>query len=132
MSTPHPLMLTGWIVADLTATLEVIATVLLLAGVIGLGVTVFVWVRNWQQQLGEESSIEAQIESYRNMLNEGLIDPQEFARIEAQLQGRSHDPATGIPAGPPSSTDVRPGPPPAPPRSTDVRPGQPPPADPTP
>ncbi len=122
MSTPHPLILGGWIVADLTATLGVIASVLLLAGVIGLGVAVFVWARKWRQRLGEEPTIEAQIESYRHMLNDGVIDDDEFDRIVAQLQGRPASPSTGIAPGLPPrpadrhSTDLRPGPaPPGPP-----------------
>jgi hypothetical protein len=86
MSTPHPPVLTAWIVADLTATLGVIATILLFVGAVGLGIAVFMWVRKWRQGLAGEPTIEAQIESYRHMLDEGLIDDQEYDHIVAQLQ----------------------------------------------
>jgi hypothetical protein len=133
VSTPHPLILAGWIVADVTATVEVIATVLLTAGAIGLGVAVFVWVRGWRRRLDEEPTIEAHIESYRNMLHEGLIDQAEFERIQGRLEGRADAPTTGIqpgplpqptqptqPTQPPQPTDLQPG---LPPRPTDLRPG---------
>lgn len=105
MSTPHPLILAGWIVADLTVTIEVVATVLLTAGAIGLGVAVFVWARNWRRQQGEEPTIEAQIESYRHMLEQGLIDDDEYDRIVAQLQSPpgTAPPGTAPPASPPPS-----------------------------
>ena len=93
--------------------LQVIATVLMLAGAVGLGVAVFLWARSWRQKLNEEPTIEAQIDSYRTMLNDGLLEQQEFERIVAQLEGRPVDPPTGIRPGlPPRPTDFRPGPPP--------------------
>ena len=99
-------------------TLEVIVTVLLLAGAIGLGVAAFIWARNWRRRLDEEPTIEAQIESYRTMLNEGLIDDEEYDRIVAHLKARSDftpPPGEPRPAGPPPD-----GPPPggAPPGGT--------------
>ena len=104
-------------------TLEVIVTVLLLAGAIGLGVAVFVWTRNWRRQLNEEPTIETQIESYRTMLDEGVIDDDEYDRIVAQLEGRSVAPETGIHPGPPPEGGTPEG---GTPRPTDFRPGLPP------
>jgi hypothetical protein len=136
------------IVADLAGTLEVIATITLLIGAIGLGVTAFVWARNWRRRTAEETNPEEQIESYRHMLDEGLIEPQEFERIEARLHGAPSEavrPAAGeasfcerpspvateprtVSGADSSATSIRSG---EPPRPTDVREG-PPPADPPP
>jgi hypothetical protein len=101
MSTPRPLVLAGWIVADLTASIEVVATAALLVGAVGLGVAAFVWVRNWRRGLAEEPTIEEQIESYRHMLDEGLIDDQEYDRIVAQLHEQPlEQPGPEPPSGP--------------------------------
>jgi hypothetical protein len=86
------------IVADLVRTLEVIATVTLLIGAIGLGVAGFVWARNWRRRIAEQTNPEEQIESYQHMLDEGLIEPQEFERIEARLR----EPPDTPPSVPPS------------------------------
>jgi uncharacterized membrane protein len=99
MST-HPPVLVGWILADLTETLGVIATVLVFIGAVGLGVAAFVWARKWRQQLADEPTIEAQIESYRTMLEAGLIDDDEYDRIVAQL--RSPGPEPPDPPTPPT------------------------------
>ena len=97
---------------DMTATFEVIATVLLLAGAVGLGVAVFVWARRWRQELAEEPTNEAQIESYRHMLDQGLIDDDEYDRIVAQLRPR----LPMQPAAPPQPE--QPGSPPEPPAAS--------------
>jgi hypothetical protein len=133
MGMPGPLVLAGWIVADLAATLEVLATIALLAGAIGLGIAVFIWARRWRDRIALDHEAENSIETYRDMLDDGLIDPAEFARIEARLDGQ---PVLGGPGV--SSTDMRSGQPQSPSSgspSTDVRPGSPPPkppSDPTP
>ncbi len=120
MGTPRWLVLTGWIVAELdpAARVELVATALALVGLIGLGIAAFVWARNWWRRLAEDTTAEDPIETYRHMLDEGLIDQREFDRIEAQLAGRPELPVTGIRSGtPPRSTDLRPGPPPPEPPS---------------
>jgi uncharacterized membrane protein YccC len=125
MGTSRPPVLTGLVVADLASALEVIGAVALLATLIGLGVAVFVWARFWRQR-PDEATTEEQLESYQYMLDEGLIDPQEFERIRARLRqtpdaaGATLAPTpeppptgmTGIRAGqPPQPTDFRAGPP---------------------
>ena len=72
--------------ADLASTLEVVAAATLMAAVVGLGITAFVWVRNWRRRLAEAATIDEQIASYQDMLDDGLIDPEEFERIQARLR----------------------------------------------
>src|SRR5207237_9380948 len=118
MGMPRPLVLTGWIVADLGATLEVLATIALLAGLIGLGIGIFIWARRWRERTAHDQESENSIETYQHMLDEGLIDPAEFARIEAQFLGQPGVSSTDIRSAPePPSTDVRSGPPQAKPPS---------------
>jgi hypothetical protein len=98
MGTPRLPALAGLVFADDKATtLEIIGVVAGFAAAIGAGVAVFVWARNWRRQLAEESTTEEPIETYQLMLDEGLIDPQEFDRIQARL----HRPPD-VPAEPPS------------------------------
>jgi hypothetical protein len=98
MGTPAPPVLAGWIIADLESYVDVAVTVALLAGAIGAGVAMFLWVRNWRRQLLEEPTAEEQLESYRTMLGEGTIDPQEFERIRDRLR---HPPEPPLPESDP-------------------------------
>jgi hypothetical protein len=113
MGKPHSLVPAGWIVADLAQTVEIAIAAALLAVAIGLGIAVFTWARKWRQALADDSDREASIETYREMLDEGLIDPQEFERIQARLDERPDAPSAELRSGPPAQpTDRRPGPPP--------------------
>jgi hypothetical protein len=112
MSTPHPTVLAGLVFADLAGTLEAIATAVLLVAAIGLGVAAFVWVRNWRQRLADDTNTEEQLASFQHMLDDGLIDPQEYERIAAQLETQKraqHQPSPEVASGAP------PEPPPSPP-----------------
>jgi len=121
MGTPRPPVLAGLVVTDWASTLEVAGTVTLLATVIVLGVAVFIWARNWRQRLAEEATNnEEHIESYQQLLDEGLIDDAEFERIRARL-GQATDPPATPPPQPPA-TGIREG---QPPRPTDFRAGPP-------
>ena len=118
MSTPRSLpILVGVVFADQPSALEVIGTVTALVAAIGLGVFVFAWMRNWRKRLAEESDPEEPVETYQQMLNEGLIDAAEFERIAGRLREKPQDTApsgadTGIRNGPPPG-DIAAGPPPA-------------------
>jgi len=97
MGTPRLPALAGLVFAHLAKPLEVIGVVAAFAAAIGAGVSVFVWARNWRRRLAEETTTEEPIETYQHMLDEGLLDPQEFDRIQARLQ-RPPD----VPTEPPS------------------------------
>jgi hypothetical protein len=79
--------------ADLVLILETIATVAALVSLIGLGITTFVWVRKWRRRLAEEPDTEESIETYRNMLDEGILEAEEFDRIARRLRETSDAPA---------------------------------------
>jgi hypothetical protein len=98
MGTPRLPALAGLVVADLAATLEVVGVVTLLVAALGVGVAVFVWARDWRRRIAEDSTTEEPIETYQNMLDQGLLDQQEFERIQARL---GQPPA--LPAVPPVS-----------------------------
>jgi hypothetical protein len=102
MGTPRLPALAGLIVADLAAVLEVAGVVALFAATIGMGVAVFVWARNWRRRIAEESTTEEPIETYQNMLDEGLLDPQEFERILACLHRATDVPAEPVSPDPPA------------------------------
>jgi hypothetical protein len=99
-----PPILVGLVFADQPSALEVIGTVVAFAGAIGLGVAVFVWMRNWRRRLAEEAAPEEPIETYQQMLDEGLIEAEEFERIAARLREKPNDSAAGdSPAAPPAA-----------------------------
>ena len=80
---------------------EAIATPVLLIGAIALGVAMFVWARNWRRRLADGATTEEHIDSYQHMLEQGLIDPQEFERIQARL-GQPPDAPAEPPSAPPT------------------------------
>jgi len=101
-------------VFDLAIDWELAALATALIALVGLGTAAIVRVRRWWQQPSQDP-VEEQLETYRTMLDEGLIDPEEFRRIQGRLEG------TDPPAPPPPDTSIKPGPPPAPP-DTSIQP----------
>jgi len=100
---------------DLAIDWELAALAVALIALVGLGTAAIVRVRRWWQQPSQDP-VEQQLEIYQTMLDEGLLDPDEFRRIQDRLEGI--DPA---PAPPPPDTSIKPGPPPAPP-DTSIKP----------
>jgi hypothetical protein len=98
MGTPRLPALAGLVVADLATTLEVVGVVTLFVAALGVGVAVFVWARDWRRRIAEDSTTEEPIETYQTMLDQGLLNQQEFERVVARL----HQPPA-IPAAPPVS-----------------------------
>jgi hypothetical protein len=88
MGAPHLPILTGLIVADTASTLEVVAVVILFTAALAVLIAAIIWVRNWRLAVREEkqSTTKEPIETYQHMLDEGLIDQQEFDRIQAGLR----------------------------------------------
>ncbi len=58
---------------------------LVLAFVVGGGISVILWARKWRQDLNEETTEEPSLEDYRELLDAGLLDPLEYERIRARL-----------------------------------------------
>jgi len=85
MGTPRLPALAGLVFADTARTLEIIGAAAAFAAAVGAGVAVFVWARDWRRRLAEDTTTEEPIETYQLMLDEGLLDPQEFDRIQARL-----------------------------------------------
>lgn len=77
---------------------------LLMVGAVGLGVIIIVWAKRWLTAQ-QATPAETTVEDYRVLLEQGLLDPQEFERIRDRLEAR--------PAPPPSAPTV-PGQPKAP------------------
>jgi hypothetical protein len=73
-----------------------------LIGVIGLGVWAWLWVKRWRTEVAEEASRSPaqQLEHYQKMMDDGLLDPEEFARVKARLEGAPPPPDTRITSQP--------------------------------
>jgi hypothetical protein len=71
-----------------------------LLGVVALGVWIFVWLKRWRQQSGRDAPASPQtlLDQYEQLAAEGLLDPDELARIKASLQAK---PDTAPPSNPP-------------------------------
>jgi hypothetical protein len=98
MGTPRLPALAGLVVANPAATLEIVGVVTLFVAALGVGAAVFVWARDWRRRIVEDSATEEPIETFQTMLDQGLLDRQEFERIAARL----HQPPA-LPAVPPVS-----------------------------
>jgi hypothetical protein len=91
------------LLALLTATTqvgrEVVLLVSVLAGLILVGVLVVMWFKRWQAA-EQKSAPTMRVEDYRALMEQGLLDPQEFDRIRNYLENKvPPNPAiTGTPA----------------------------------
>jgi len=89
---------------------DVIVPIGALIGVLGLGVWAIVKVKKWREETAEEvgPTTHEQLEHYQQMVDEGELDPEEFARIKAQL-GKSgmSVPDPTPPADQPPDTSIR-------------------------
>jgi hypothetical protein len=69
-----------------------------LIGVGALGIWAIVKVKKWRVEEAEE-----QIDHYQKMVDEGMLDPQELARIKAQLVKEAHRGGTANDLTPPAT-----------------------------
>ena len=60
-----------------------------LIGVVALGIWAFVRVKRWRAEIAEDGvpdSPTEQLANYQKMVDDGLLDPEEFARIKARME----------------------------------------------
>jgi len=67
-----------------------IAVGLLIVSIV-FGVWIVVRVRRWREELAEPPQPEDPLQSYEDMVDEGSLDPDEFARIKDRLEGKMED-----------------------------------------
>ena len=62
-----------------------------LVGLLALGFCVFLMIKRWRQETIEASMLspQDQLDHFRKMVDEGLLDPEEFARIKAEMDKRA-------------------------------------------
>src|SRR5438270_214641 len=62
-----------------------------LIGVVALGIWAIVTVKKWRVEDAEVAgpTHQEQLDHYQKMVDEGLLDPQELARIKGQLDGKT-------------------------------------------
>ena len=65
-----------------------------LVGILALGFCVWALIKRWRQETFADSglSVNDQLNHYEKMVANGLLDPQEFARIKDELAKRSSPP----------------------------------------
>ena len=76
-----------------------------LVGVLALGIWVMVWIRRWrQEEIGQDStSPQDQINRYQEMVEEGLLDPDELARIKDLMNRPDKTPDQPLGPSPPTN-----------------------------
>jgi ABC-type nickel/cobalt efflux system permease component RcnA len=87
--------------------LDIWLPVVALLVVVGLGLWI-IW--RWRTGFAQEAHVplEQQIEHYREMVTQGQLDPEEFARIKAQLERQpSADPGKPPDDHQPPDTSIR-------------------------
>ena len=69
-------------------TLDVWLAVAGLLGIVALGIWAIYWVKRWREEAVEFDTLShaEQLDHYQTMVDEGDLDPEEFARIKAQLE----------------------------------------------
>ena len=110
MGWTNPPAVAPGVVAQVVLQLEFLVWSAVVVGLIGLGVFAIYKARHWY--LGPEAEPEEAddpLEHYRQLMDDGQLDPQEFERIRAQLQT-----PTEAPEQPPNPPDR---PPPDPPET---------------
>ena|ERR1019366_5083585 len=73
-------------------------------GVVALGAWAIYRVKCWREELAQEEPLAPQelLDHYQQMVDDGLLDPQEFARIKARLElPRNAAPSNELDASPP-------------------------------
>ena len=62
-----------------------------LVGILALGFYVFLMIKRWRQESIEASTLspQDQLDHFQKMVEEGLLDPEEFARIKAEMDKRA-------------------------------------------
>lgn len=77
-----------------------------LVALVGLGLWAIVKVKRWRDEAAELAglSVNDQIAQYEKLVQEGELDPEEFARIKAQLEAKfdAPPPKPTPPAAPPT------------------------------
>jgi hypothetical protein len=91
---------------------DILLPVGLLIVVLGFGFWAFMRVRSWRAEMLEEDTSPAdQIDHYEKMVEDGLLDPEELARIKARMVQKLMEP---------DMNHDDPAPPPSPPPDTSI------------
>jgi hypothetical protein len=78
-----------------------------LLGIVALGAWAIYWVKRWREEAVEADKLSdaEQLDRYQKMVDEGDLDPEEFARIKAHLEIRAGK--TPPPANQPPDTSIQ-------------------------
>ena len=79
-----------------------------LLGVVGLGIWAIYKVKRWREEEAEQTPLspQQQIEHYQKLVDDGLLDPNEFAEIKARLEARANTPTAVDNASPSQPPDT--------------------------
>ncbi len=78
---------------------ELTLLALALLGLVIAGYYVIGWVKRWREP-EQTPTLEHRLEDYRAMMEQGLLQPQEFERIRVHLEKKAQEPP---PSPPPSN-----------------------------
>ena len=85
-----------------------------LLGVVAIGIWAIYWVKRWHEEAVEVGMLShaEQLDHYQKMVDDGELDPEEFARIKAQMEMRAGQVApdpekTPPPANQPPDTSIQ-------------------------
>jgi len=86
-------------IGRLEEALVLVLPVALLLAAFGVGVWVCLWVKRWSEDLNQDppASRRDLLDQYQEMVEAGVLAPEEFARIKASMEPRP--PETGIQEG---------------------------------
>jgi predicted transcriptional regulator len=86
--------------------LDLWLTVLALLALVAVGMWAFSRVKRWREEIGTEPEVtpQEQLEHYQKMVDDGLLDPQEFAVIKARMEAAPTTPPQPVPGQPPDTS----------------------------
>ncbi len=90
--------------AELRAELETFGLVLLTLALFGLGAWIIWWAKKWRDQMLEDVPCEISLDTYRQMMEDGEMEPEEFAKIQERFEQRQHGITAKPPITPPHSS----------------------------
>ena len=89
-----------------STTLDLWLTVLALLAVVAIGMWAIGCIKRWRAEAGTETALtqEEQLEHYQKMVDDGLLQPQEFEVIKARMEAAPPSgPTQPLPDQPPDT-----------------------------
>jgi hypothetical protein len=90
-----------------STTLDLWLTVAALLAIVAIGTWAIKRVKRWREEAGNETAVtpQEQLEKFQKMVDDGLLEPDEFARIKERMEAApAPEPTPPLPRQPPDTS----------------------------